>query len=143
MLKVLDPQGIADFEIKFITDEPFLLHENRTIQAECCISGTGGTHGVVTLLNRQDLRKFSLNLETMHKDLIPGSEASLWSAHGNLALRVFMADKGMVTFNCILSDLERNSMKGLFAQIVIDQSYLPGLSEQTNELSKTTTPWSN
>lgn len=143
MIKVTDVNGQAALEVSFITDEPFLLFENKAIEVECCLLNAGIRISVTTLFNRSDLEHFALSLMAMHRDLTPGTSTTLWSTKGNVAIRVLMVDRGAVAINCILSDVNRPATDAGFARISIDQTFLTQLARQTLELSKSSTPWSN
>lgn len=72
----------------------------------------------------------------MHRDLRAGASASLWSRHANAAMLVSLQKRGAVAISCIVTDADRNPVRGLHTKLAVDQTYLPEMSQQIENLSR-------
>lgn len=143
MIKIVSLDSKTIVEISFATNEPFFLFGASQMRATCCLTQGGRKLSVEADYDRKNLFDFGLELLTMHRNLTPGASTSIWSSQGNVAISVLLGERGSVLFKCILVEHGSSNERGLCAKVVVDQTYLPEIANQAQELSKETTPWSN
>ena len=133
MLKIVSLNSREAIEIAILNRGAPDLSADSKISTICSLTRGGWDLSVEALYSRKRLRIFRDELLAMHRELSIGQAASIWSAQGNVAISIVLAERGSVAFRCVLSGPRID--KGLFAQGLIDQTYLPEIARQVDELS--------
>lgn len=123
MLKIASLSSREFLEISLLNRCGPDLSADPTILTACSLTRGGWDLSVEARYSRRSLRAFRDELLAMHRELSKGKVASIWSVEGNVAISMVLGERGSVAFKCVLSGPRVD--QGLFAQGLIDQTYLP------------------
>jgi hypothetical protein len=143
MISISCPDGSSVVEVSFAGNDPFVVYGADFIRVDCHLMHRGQSARTEAIYTRDSLVKLGRELSKLHSELNSGAGASVWSSQGNVAISFVLGIRGSLLVSVILVEVNRRSPRGLFAQVTLDQSYLPEIARQAEELSREYTRYSD
>jgi hypothetical protein len=143
MISITTPDGSGVIEVTFVGNDPFGVYGADFIRVDCHLMYRGQSVRTEAIYTRESLVKLGRELSEIHRELNIGAATSLWSSQGNVAITFVLGIRGSVLVSAILVEVDRRSPRGLFAHVTLDQTYLPEIARQAEELSREYTSYSD